>query len=243
MVGQYRETILLAGHAEELQIKGNVVPHQRIFAKEGQKALQCFPRLCSLLQLRSAEAGQRRDLCRDFFHPADQHRQLLHRHAIPYPQRSILDDGVRRGFQSGGLQIDHGVIRSAPLRSACFPRRLPLRCLAEPGLQIQLVLLHLRQRPPHQFDAVKIHHLPCGIVGAEVHPLLSRRCEHHCRLPVFQVLAHPLPQRIPHPTAHVAHIDAGVDLAQPLGQIPAQLRRAVRHRENYDVSSPSSSSK
>ena len=66
MVGQYRETILLAGHAEELQIKGNVVPHQRVFAKEGQKALQCFPRLCSLLQLCSAEAGQRRDLCQDF---------------------------------------------------------------------------------------------------------------------------------------------------------------------------------
>ena len=42
-VGRHREAILLAGHAEELQVKGNVVPHQRVFAQEGQKALQGFP--------------------------------------------------------------------------------------------------------------------------------------------------------------------------------------------------------
>ena len=41
--------------------------------------------------------------------------------------------------------------------------------------------------------------------------------------------------------AHIAHINARVDLAQPFGQIPAQFWRAVRHGENYDVSSPSSS--
>lgn len=145
------------------------------------------------------------------------------------------------GFQAGGFQIDHGVIACARLCSARFPRHLLLCRFAEPGFQVDLVLFGLRQRSSHQFDPVKVHGFPCGIVGAKIHPLLSRRGEHQCCLSVFQVLTHPLPQGIPHAAAHIAHINARVDLAQPFGQIPAQFWRAVRHGENYDVSSPSSS--
>ena len=212
-VGRYRKAILFAGHAQKLQIKGNVMSHQRVLSNKRQKALQCFPGVCSLLQLCGAESGQRRDLRRDLLCPADQHGQFLHRRTVPDPQRPVLDDGIGRGFQSGGLQIDHGVIPCARPCSACFPRHLLLRRFAEPGFHVDLALLGLRQRPPHQLDAVKIHSLPCGIVGAEVHPLFSRRSEHQCCLSVFQVLAYPLPQRIPYAAAHIAHIDAGIDLA------------------------------
>ena len=47
-----------------------------------------------------------------------------------------------------------------------------------------------------------------------------------CRLPVFQVLADTVPHCIPDAAAHIAHINAGVDLTQPLGQVAAQAGRA-----------------
>ena len=47
-----------------------------------------------------------------------------------------------------------------------------------------------------------------------------------CRLPVFQVLADAVPHCIPDAAAHIAHINAGVDLTQPLGQVAAQAGRA-----------------
>ena len=240
-VGRCRKAISFAGHAQKLQIKGNIMSHQWVFANKQQKAIQRFPWFCSLLQFRSAESCQGCDLCRNVFFHADQHGQLLHRYTVPDPQRSIFDDGIGRGFQAGGFQIDHGVIACARLCSARFPHHLLLCRFAEPGFQVDLVLFGLRQRSSHQFDPVKVHGFPCGIVGAKIHPLLSRRGEHQCCLSVFQVLTHPLPQGIPHAAAHIAHINARVDLAQPFGQIPAQFWRAVRHGENYDVSSPSSS--
>ena len=47
-----------------------------------------------------------------------------------------------------------------------------------------------------------------------------------CRLPVFQVLADTVPHCIPDAAAHIAHINAGVDLTQPLGQVAAQAGQA-----------------
>ena len=77
-------------------------------------------------------------------------------------------------------------------------------------------------------------------MGAEFHLLLAGRCIDHRRLSIFQVLADPIPDRIPHAAAHVPHVDAGVDLTQPFGQISPQARRAAGHRQNYNGSSPSS---
>ena len=53
-VGRCRKAISFAGHAQKLQIKGNIMSHQWVFANKQQKAIQRFPWFCSLLQFRSA---------------------------------------------------------------------------------------------------------------------------------------------------------------------------------------------
>lgn len=72
------------------------------------------------------------------------------------------------------------------------------------------------------------HRCQCVLLGSPPRMRGKVPCRRvdQCRLPVFQVLADTVPHCIPDAAAHIAHINAGVDLTQPLGQVAAQAGRA-----------------
>ena len=245
-VGQYRLLVSRTGHAQEFQIKLQVVPHQSIFAHKFQKCFQRSGRVHPAFQFCLCDSRQLRDLRRQRSLQVHQGRKFFRRLPVPHPDGPILHDRVRCRVQAGRFQVDHCVIVFSGLSGSplChFLCHLVLCCLAEPRFQVHRLGLRLGQRAAHQLDAVKIHSFPAGVVGAELHPLLPCRRVDQCRLPVFQVLADTVPHCIPDAAAHIAHINAGVDLTQPLGQVAAQAGRAVGHGQNYDGSSPASRSK
>ena len=110
-------------------------------------------------------------------------------------------------------QLHHGRITPAYAGKSRLWRRPGTRCRDHPRVCGE----------KHQtFDSAAF---PTGSPPRMRGKVPCRRVD-QCRLPVFQVLADTVPHCIPDAAAHIAHINAGVDLTQPLGQVAAQAGRA-----------------